>query len=104
MPRDRDDDSGEYDRPIRRKGGMPLWAWLLIGGVMLGGLVIAGSVIGGALYFFATKASAPAKKTYTREEFRSLVVGKTKEEVIAAVGRPHATQSGVDEIGIMNVL
>ncbi len=36
-----------------------------------------------------------AKKTYTRDEFTKAVVGKTGEQVIAAVGKPDHT-SGVD--------
>lgn len=40
----------------------------------------------------ATVATASAKKTYTRAEFKALVVGKTPEQVIAAVGKPDSTQ------------
>lgn len=42
-------------------------------------------------------AATTTTKTYTRDEFRKLVVGKTPDEVIAAVGRPDSTQdSGRD--------
>ena len=34
---------------------------------------------------------APAAKLPTREEFKSMVMGKTPDEVIAAVGRPNST-------------
>jgi outer membrane protein assembly factor BamE (lipoprotein component of BamABCDE complex) len=34
---------------------------------------------------------APAVKKYTRAEFRELLVGKTPDEVIAAVGKPDDT-------------
>lgn len=36
-----------------------------------------------------------AEKVYSRDEFRGLVVGKTPDEVIRAVGRPDKT-SGAD--------
>lgn len=32
------------------------------------------------------------KKVYLRDEFRSLVMGKTTDEVLAAVGKPDRTQ------------
>jgi predicted Zn finger-like uncharacterized protein len=34
------------------------------------------------------KENPPARRTYTRDEFRKLVIGKTPEQVIAAVGQP----------------
>lgn len=37
-------------------------------------------------------ATTPAAKRWTRDEFRALVMGKTKDEVIAAVGKPDKTQ------------
>lgn len=36
------------------------------------------------------------KLVYTREEFKTLVMGKTPEEVIAAVGQPDSTQERPD--------
>jgi hypothetical protein len=48
-----------------------------------------------ALVSSSTRPAAP--KTWTREEFRKLVMGKTPDEVIAAVGRPdkiHDDQGG----------
>jgi outer membrane protein assembly factor BamE (lipoprotein component of BamABCDE complex) len=43
------------------------------------------------------KAKSEAKgategKVYTREQFRALIIGKTREEVIKAVGKPERTQ------------
>lgn len=35
--------------------------------------------------------SGSAKKTYTRDEFKAMVMGKTEKEVIEAVGRPNST-------------
>jgi outer membrane protein assembly factor BamE (lipoprotein component of BamABCDE complex) len=36
-----------------------------------------------------------AQKTWPREEFRALLMGKTQEQVIRAVGRPGKTTDGV---------
>lgn len=38
-----------------------------------------------------SRTSTPAGAAYTRDEFRSLVVGKTPDEVRAAVGSPDST-------------
>jgi hypothetical protein len=35
--------------------------------------------------------TAPAKTTYSREELRTMVMGKTAEEVIALIGKPEKT-------------
>lgn len=41
----------------------------------------------------ATPAASPAaKKTYSRDEFTKLVMGKTGDEVIKRLGRPDTTQ------------
>lgn len=45
---------------------------------------------------FKAASTQQAKKTYTREEFRKLVVGKTKDEVLAAFGRPDSTREPGD--------
>lgn len=37
-----------------------------------------------------------SRKVYTREEFKKLVMGKTPEEVIAAVGRPWIAEDNDD--------
>lgn len=41
---------------------------------------------------FKAATTQQAKKTYTREEFRKLVVGKTKDEVLAVLGKPFSTR------------
>jgi outer membrane protein assembly factor BamE (lipoprotein component of BamABCDE complex) len=38
------------------------------------------------------RPAEPEKKIYTRNEFRNLVVGKTGDEVLRAVGKPESTQ------------
>jgi outer membrane protein assembly factor BamE (lipoprotein component of BamABCDE complex) len=55
--------------------------------------VLAGCGVGGLMLLgmgAAVKNEATAK-VYTREEFERLVIGKTKDEVIKAVGRPDRT-------------
>ncbi len=37
-----------------------------------------------------------ASKVYTRDEFRAATMGKTPEQVIAAVGRPNTTMDNTD--------
>lgn len=39
----------------------------------------------------STTATVVSKKTYTREEFKKLVMGKSEVEVMAAVGKPDST-------------
>lgn len=80
-------------------------ATLLIAAACLALLVVVCG--GGAVLFFAMTwrvkdaaerihaEKAEAAKRMTREEFRKLLVGKTKDEVIAAVGRPEQTSDGV---------
>ena len=79
----------------RRTGNsVALWLIVVIGGAIL---VLCGG--GGAVAAFVLWKAKPGavtggqKKTYTRDEFRKLVVGKTEAEVIAAVGRPDGTQN-----------
>ena len=73
-------------------------------------MVMVGCVGLGALFFLGWRAAPmPAVQpievdppdlgnvTYPREEFRKLVIGKTKDEVIAVVGKPERTGGGDDE-------
>lgn len=65
---------------------------------------LVGSGVVGGLFLIACVAVVTAvvildreeSKTYTRGEFRALVVGKTKEQVIAALGRPFSTADRID--------
>jgi outer membrane protein assembly factor BamE (lipoprotein component of BamABCDE complex) len=46
-----------------------------------------------------THAGKPAGKVYTREEFKKLVMGKSKQEVKDLLGKPDETvDSGGDEV------
>lgn len=38
------------------------------------------------------KAEPAEKKVYSRDEFRALIMGKSQDEVIKAVGKPEMTQ------------
>jgi hypothetical protein len=42
--------------------------------------------------------SKPAVKTHTRDEFRALVLGRTRDQVIEAVGKPDKTQDADGDI------
>ena len=60
-------------------------------GLILGGA--GGCVVGYQMGKSGGVSSATAAaKTYTRDEFRKLVIGKSPDEVIAAVGKPNSTQ------------
>jgi outer membrane protein assembly factor BamE (lipoprotein component of BamABCDE complex) len=55
-------------------------------------LVSATAIVGcGGPAVTTADEKGPAAKTWTREEFRQLVVGKSADEVISAVGRPDKT-------------
>lgn len=96
MPRrHRDDD----DRPIRRKNVFPLWALVLsiVAPVLL--LCVGGGI--GTVWLFGQAKEASERdaesrrineKVYTRDEFRAMLLGKKKGEVIALVGRPYETK------------
>lgn len=119
--RDHDDDFGD-DRPRpKRKGNAGLIIGLAIaGGLLL--LLIAGAAAVG-IYFLgkrnagpnggpvAAQAAVPAgghaepapaevppgKRVWSRNDFAVAVEGKTKDEVIAAVGRPDETKESVND-------
>lgn len=46
----------------------------------------------------STSTTTESRKTWTREEFREMVIGKTKEEVIEILGRPAQTIEVTDMI------
>jgi outer membrane protein assembly factor BamE (lipoprotein component of BamABCDE complex) len=41
--------------------------------------------------------AAAAKKTWPRDDFKTLVIGKTKDEVKAVLGAPSSTSEATDE-------
>jgi hypothetical protein len=99
MPR-YDDDSGD-DLPRRKSGMSPG----LVLGLVLGGVLFVTVIVGGLVFAVvagpkagATQraADAAAARVWTRDEFRAAVMGKTPEEVIAAVGRPTSTSDHPD--------
>jgi hypothetical protein len=105
-----DDDDSRFDEPKRKKGGYgPL---LIVGGVigsivLLGGLCIGWGFVSNAAK--KVKENEMAKngqvvgvtkgqeRKFTREEWKTMLIGKTPEEVIAAVGRPNRTREYTDE-------
>lgn len=92
MPRRNRDD----DRPARK--GSLLWLWLLAA-VCGAFVVLAGGIAVVGLALWNAKPGATAgqqKRTYTRDEFRAAVLGKTKDEVIVIAGRPESTREPRD--------
>lgn len=101
-----DDESGEHEKP-KKKGGLPGWALALI--IVGAVLLVCGGTVGAAIYaMYSLAQSAVAaasgvqqqvdamptakKKKYTREEFRTMLIGKTKAEVLELVGKPYRTE------------
>lgn len=83
------------DRP-RSNTGNSIALWLILAGV--GGiLLLCGGVTAFGVYMLygvgkAVQEARPTHaKRFTRDEFREMLMEKTKEEVIAAVGRPEYT-------------
>jgi hypothetical protein len=116
MPSDHyDRDEDDYKPPPKKSLGNPT---LVIGLVVGGALVLVLLVVVVLVSVFWLKAEpkaaegdAPtvvernqpaggkvgdAKKVYTRDVFRDLVMGKTTADVIAAVGRPGKTSDHPD--------
>jgi hypothetical protein len=112
MPRrdrfDEHEEAYERDPPRRPSGTSPV----LIVGLVLGALLVL-LVVGGLVLMVsfwaapdggrppaAAQAAGPVdttKRIYTRGEFKELVIGKTPDEVIAAVGKADRTvESGTD--------
>jgi hypothetical protein len=110
----RSDERDDYDDQPRRPGTSPV----LILALVFGGLLVLGVVGCGVFGFLAFRAApvpagAPGADVdetsgipdpknpepfYTRQRFRELVMGKTPDEVIGAVGRPDETTEAGDVI------
>jgi hypothetical protein len=113
MPRfddDRLDDEDDVlgERPRKSQGGFPVWAIVLACALPIGVVVL---VVGGLALFWARGDSTNAQRAeahvefvaareasktgmkivYTRDVFKALVMNKTTDEVIVAVGRPDST-------------
>lgn len=70
---------------------------LTIGAVAFGGGLLVGGFAGCMVRTQMPKfGSTASQKQMTRDEFRKLVMGKTKDEVIAAVGKPEFTSKRSD--------
>lgn len=101
-----DDDEGYDDRPASRsQGGTPVAVWVLLGVAVAG----AGALALGVVAVIASQAerqqrqteqqqqqTEPVGKLYTRDEFRKLLMGKTMDEVLKAIGKPESTSDTPD--------
>jgi outer membrane protein assembly factor BamE (lipoprotein component of BamABCDE complex) len=108
MPRRRFEDDDEYAAPLARPSKSPVGIVLAVFGVvaLLGVAACAGFAVLGfrasrdaeelavqaeSEAKAAAKAGPPKRTVYDRAKFRELVMGKSPDEVIAAVGRPDST-------------
>lgn len=75
---------------------VPVWAWSLLSvslvfAVCVGVFGVGAVALARPSVYRTFTASTPAKRVYTREEFRELVEGKSEAGVLEAVGRPDDT-------------
>jgi predicted Zn finger-like uncharacterized protein len=75
---DDEDDYEDRRRPVRKKGGVPLWVWLVGGG---GVFVLL--LIGGVILFVALRGPS-----ITKENYQKIKPGMTEAEVVAILGKP----------------
>jgi hypothetical protein len=107
--RDHEDDYGDDFQPGRRRSSTNPLIIIL---VVLGAVGLVCILVCGAMMFMWT-APAPvnappaanqaaeieparSNHVYSRDEFKKLVMGKTPDEVIAALGRPDGTNDNPD--------
>ena len=80
------------DRPPQSQ--LPL-ILAVVGGLLL---LLAGCAVVGLIVFTRTKPGpAPvieSRKTFTREEFKAAVLGKTKDQILTLLGKPDSTSGG----------
>jgi outer membrane protein assembly factor BamE (lipoprotein component of BamABCDE complex) len=93
--RDEYDDEDEIKSPRGdlKRGGVPPGVWVLLGVAGVGAVMLFGALALTAGRQAETRPTQtePANKLYTRDEFRKLLVGKTADEVLQAVGKPDST-------------
>jgi outer membrane protein assembly factor BamE (lipoprotein component of BamABCDE complex) len=91
------------------KSKVVLWVVLAIWGglVLLCGL--GGALFAVAMFLFSTGpgGSTPvpanqvsARKTWPRDEFRKLLLGKTRDEVLETIGKPYQTENSGDVVNL----
>ena len=88
-----DDDEDDRGRRPAKRGGVPPGVWVLLGVGGVGAVMLFGALAltaGRAVETRPTQTE-PANKLYTRDEVRKLLVGKTADEVLQAVGKPDST-------------
>jgi hypothetical protein len=101
----RHDEREDYDDRPRRKPSMPTWLIAVVLGFFVLGVVLF--AVSALIFWFrpavppppmagpapvAGPATGAMKKTYTREEFKKLVMWKTMDEVKALLGAPDRTR------------
>lgn len=110
MPRrDRfdDDERDDYrDRPPKKSGNSTMLIGILVGGGAVAAFLVIACVVAILVWGKGQPPNPPnandavikpaggkegEKKSYTRDEFKKLAVGKTSEQLIATFGRPDMT-------------
>ncbi|HKB00942.1 MAG TPA: hypothetical protein VKD90_01925 [Gemmataceae bacterium] len=113
MPRRFDERADYDDQPHRRQTSGLVIVVIVLGSLMLFGVVACV----GLLLFGWTSAPKPmggpaavvvqndpdeiiagTRRIYSQKEFRDLVLGKTPDEVVAAVGKPDITDQEADTV------
>jgi outer membrane protein assembly factor BamE (lipoprotein component of BamABCDE complex) len=89
----------DYDPPRRSPNTGVVLGMCIAGAVLV--LFLAGMaailVFGGREKATGPAIESAARKTYPRDEFKLLVIGKTKDEVKAVLGAPSSTSEASDE-------
>lgn len=87
-----DDEDDDRDRRPAKRGGLPPGVWVLLGVAVVGAVMLAVGLVVSRVERQQQQAE-PIGKQYSRDEFRKLVVGKSTDEVLAAIGKPESTSS-----------
>jgi outer membrane protein assembly factor BamE (lipoprotein component of BamABCDE complex) len=82
----------EREEPPKRKPNAALWLVLAVC-VAISVCGVAGTLAAWGL-LNAKQGVPTGAKQYTREEFRAMLVGKSKEDVLKLAGKPDVTQDG----------
>jgi predicted Zn finger-like uncharacterized protein len=89
-----EEEPGQVVRPPRKKGGIPLWVWLVGGGGIFLFLCCGG---GGVVGFFLMRGTDLFGNRVTKENFDKIKTGMTEAEVKAILGEPTESAGTPDQ-------
>ncbi|QEH31810.1 hypothetical protein OJF2_02750 [Aquisphaera giovannonii] len=75
--------------PVRPRWPLATFTFFL--GMLFGLAMAAGAYYAASRYLRPPEPAGPARPVFPREEFTRRVMGKSEDEVVAAVGRPDVT-------------